>query len=102
MRYLLLPLLLLSLSASAVEPAAERQKELRSLLHQDCGACHGLTLKGGMGPPLLPETLNGKTDEFLAETILNGRKGTPMPPWRRFISHKEALWLIGILRHPEH
>jgi cytochrome c55X len=102
MKRLLLPLLLLSLSASAAEPAAERQEELRSLLHQDCGACHGLTLKGGMGPPLLPDTLNGKTDEFLAETILNGRKGTPMPPWGQFISRNEAFWLIGILRHPEH
>jgi cytochrome c55X len=100
MRRLLLPLLLLSFSASAVEPSAERQNELRSLLYQDCGACHGLTLKGGMGPPLLPETLSGKTDEFLAEIILNGRKGTAMPPWRQFISREEALWLVGTLRRP--
>lgn len=95
---LLLPLLLLSLPASAVEPPSERQQELRSLLAQDCGACHGLTLKGGMGPPLLPESLAGKSDEFLAGTILDGRKGTPMPPWRPFLSREEALWLVGILR----
>jgi cytochrome c55X len=102
MKYLLPLLLLLSLSASAAEPSAERQNELRSLLRQDCGACHGLTLKGGMGPPLLPDSLDGKTDELLAETVLNGRQGTPMPPWGQFISRDEALWLIGILRHPEH
>lgn len=85
----------------AKEPSPERQNTLRNLLKQDCGACHGLTLKGGMGPALLPDALAGKSDEFLAGTILNGRKGTAMPPWERFINHEEALWLIGVLRNPD-
>ncbi|MDD1612530.1 MAG: cytochrome c [Methylococcaceae bacterium] len=96
----LLPLLLVTLPAVSGEISPERQQALRDLLKQDCGACHGLTLKGGMGPALLPETLAGKSDDFLADTILNGRSGTAMPPWRPFVNRDEALWLIGVLRNP--
>lgn len=96
----LLPLLLVTLPAAGGEISAERQQALRDLLKQDCGACHGLTLKGGMGPALLPETLAGKSDDFLADTILNGRPGTAMPPWQPFMNRDEALWLIGGLRNP--
>jgi cytochrome c55X len=95
-------LLMLFSSACFAEPSSDRQNTLRNMLTNDCGACHGLTLKGGMGPALLPDTLAGKPDEFLAATILNGRKGTAMPPWQQFISYEEALWLIGILRKPVH
>jgi|WetSurMetagenome_2_1015567.scaffolds.fasta_scaffold693270_2 cytochrome c55X len=82
----------------AAEPSLERQVTLRNLLKNDCGACHGLTLQGGMGPALLPANLAGKPDEFLVSTILNGRKGTAMPPWQTFMNHDEALWLVGVLR----
>ncbi len=75
--------------------------ELRNLLKHDCGACHGLTLKGGLGPALLPENLNGKSDGYLLSTILEGRKGTAMPPWQQFLSQEDAIWLLGILRKPE-
>lgn len=95
--------LVLSLSmqtALAAEPSPTRQSELRNLLKNDCGACHGLTLQGGMGPALLPDSLVGKPDEFLVSTILNGRKGTAMPPWQPFMNRNEALWLIGVLRKP--
>ncbi len=82
----------------AAEPSPDRQTALRNLLNHDCGACHGLTLKGGLGPSLLPEALAGKPDEFLISTILNGRKGTAMPPWQPFMNRDEAAWLVGVLR----
>ena len=82
----------------ASEPSPKQQTMLRNLLKNDCGACHGLTLQGGMGPALTPDNLTGKPDEFLVATILKGRKGTAMPPWQPFMSHDEALWLVGILR----
>jgi len=93
-----LVLALMAIGCLAGEPALDRQTELRNLLKNDCGACHGLTLKGGMGPALLPETLAGKTDEILAAAILNGRKGTAMPPWQSFMNRNEALWLVKVLR----
>jgi cytochrome c55X len=98
----LLLLLWVTTSVFANEPTLERQNTLRNLLNHDCGACHGLTLKGGLGPALLPEALTGKPDDFLVTTILNGRKGSAMPPWQPFMSHDEAVWLVGILRKTEH
>ncbi|MBF6648681.1 cytochrome c [Methylobacter sp. BlB1] len=101
MRKLLL-LIWVSGTALAGEPSTDRQNALRNMLKHDCGACHGLTLKGGLGPALLPEALAGKSDDFLADTILNGRQGTAMPPWQQFINRDEALWLVKVLRNPEH
>lgn len=93
--------LLLALSSAAAwgaEPPPARQAELTHLLRQDCGSCHGLTLKGGLGPPLLPVSLAAHEAEGLAETILKGVPGTPMPPWAFEISPDEALWLAGRLK----
>ncbi|MGZ5031250.1 MAG: c-type cytochrome [Methylobacter sp.] len=102
-----LPFLMLVLTAVlanaslAGEPSPARQNAIRNMLNHDCGACHGLTLKGGLGPSLLPEALAGKPDEFLISTILNGRPGTAMPPWQPFMNRDEAAWLVGILRKSE-
>ena len=95
-------LLFVAINCLAAEPSPERQATLRHLLKNDCGACHGLTLQGGMGPALLPDSLAGKPDELLVSTILNGRKGTAMPPWQPFMSRDEALWLIRVLRKGKH
>lgn len=84
---------------TATEPPAERQKALLYLLRQDCGSCHGLTLKGGLGPALLPQNLTGKSDDMLVDTILHGRPGTPMPPWGFALSPDEVRWLVDMLRH---
>ena len=78
-------------------PAPARQKELVHLVRQDCGSCHGMTLKGGLGPALLPETLRDKPAEGLAATIYYGRPGTPMPPWKQFMSEAEAAWIVDKL-----
>jgi cytochrome c55X len=93
-----LTVIVASKTSLAAMPSIERQKYLSELLKNDCGACHGLTLRGGIGSPLLPENLKGKSDEYLLKTILEGRPGTAMPPWHSFISKDETLWLIGKLR----
>lgn len=79
-------------------PAAARRGELVALVRQDCGSCHGLTLKGGLGPALLPATLAHKDPAGLKATILHGRPGTAMPPWRRFFSDQEAEWIVANLQ----
>ncbi|MBF0247201.1 MAG: cytochrome c [Alphaproteobacteria bacterium] len=97
---------LLTLAALLIAPAAfaagdppeERQKVLLYRLIQDCGSCHGMTLKGGLGPALLPETLKDKADESLTDIILNGIEGTPMPPWAFETSASEAAWLVRVLK----
>lgn len=75
----------------------ERQKALVHLVREDCGSCHGLTLKGGLGPALLPDALKGKDVESLKNTILLGRPGTPMPPWNTFLTETEAEWIVAQL-----
>ncbi len=85
-------------SASAAQPGPERQQELLHLLRHDCGSCHGMQLKGGLGPPLLPEALTDKPAEMLRATILIGRAGTPMPPWWGILSEAEAEWLVNLLK----
>jgi len=85
-------------SAIVAEPTEDRQQELQNMLAHDCGSCHGLTLKGGLGPSLLADALRNKSDEFLVHTILEGRKGTAMPPWKPFITEQEALWLVQKLK----
>lgn len=92
---------LLAVLASAragADPDIERQRELVNLVRQDCGSCHGMTFRGGLGPPLTPEALREKPAESLALTILNGRAGTPMPPWRQFVSEAEAAWIVEKLQ----
>lgn len=84
--------------AAAAEPSAQRQGELIHLLRHDCGSCHGLTLKGGLGPPLLPEALEGQPGESLVHIILDGVPGRPMPPWRGLLPEDEVIWLVGRLQ----
>ena len=71
-----------------------RQDELVYLLRHDCGSCHGMTLKGGLGPSLLPAALADLAAESLIDIILRGVPGTPMPPWNPELTPAEAAWLV--------
>lgn len=94
--------LMLSASLHAGEGiSASRQQDLRNLLIQDCGSCHGLRMKGGLGPALLPSMLRDKPAEYLSAIILDGRPGTAMPAWRPLISPAEARWLVSLLLQGE-
>ena len=77
---------------------ATRRVELVAMVRQDCGSCHGLTLKGGLGPALLPDALKDKPADYLKTVILHGRPQTAMPPWARFLSESEAEWIVFNLK----
>ena len=81
----------------SAEPPSVRQAELRYLLLQDCGSCHGMTLKGGLGPALTTDALADKPPQLLLNTILDGRPGTAMPPWRGLLTADDAVWLVDEL-----
>lgn len=87
------------ITPAIAEPSPNRQAELRELLHQDCGSCHGMTLRGGLGLPLTPERMGALSAEGIAETILSGRPGTAMPPWAPFMTADEARWLATQLQN---
>jgi len=79
-------------------PDAARRAELERMIRHDCGACHGLALKGGLGPALEPALLAGRDAGELRAVILDGRRGTPMPPWRGLLSDDEARWMAERLQ----
>jgi cytochrome c55X len=81
------------------EVNAARQNELMYFIKHDCGSCHGMTLKGGLGPALLPETLSAQPKEYLVTTILEGRKNTAMPPWKSMLSRNDAIWITEQLQN---
>jgi len=83
---------------SFAETSITRQQQLLHLLKQDCGSCHGMTLNGGLGSALLPEILREKPNEMLIITILEGRPGTPMPPWKSLLSYDDAAFIVEQLR----
>ena len=81
----------------AVAPEEQRARELIHIVRQDCGSCHGLTLAGGLGPALTPDALVDKPFEGLVATVVSGRPGTPMPPFRGIVSEPEAEWIVDQL-----
>ncbi|GAB4361663.1 MAG: cytochrome c55X [Kiloniellaceae bacterium] len=81
----------------AADLSAGRAAELERLVLQDCGSCHGMTLKGGLGSDLRPQTLAGKSVDVLAEIVLDGVPGTAMPPWRPLLNEDEARWIANYL-----
>ena len=96
---LLLATALLALPVGATDSISlERKAALDHLLLHDCGSCHGLTMKGGLGPALTAERLAAFADDDLIAVILEGRPGTPMPPWETELSHAEAAWLVRRMR----
>ena len=79
-----------------VDPA--RQNELLYFVKHDCGSCHGMTLNGGLGPALLPQTLSAQPKSYIVHTIMEGRKNTAMPPWKSMLSRDEATWIAEQLQ----
>ena len=97
---------LLSLCSSAAESddvlSVKRQQELIYLLEQDCGSCHGMLLKGGLGPSLLVDNLREKPKQYLIKIISEGLPGTAMSPWKNILSPTEIEFLADYLLLAKH
>ena len=94
-------LLALALPAQGAEVAPDRAAELRHMVRQDCGSCHGLRLTGGLGSPITPEALEGRDPDDLALLILDGLPGSAMPGWRPLLTEDEARWIADYLLQRE-
>lgn len=90
--------LLLTGAASPAARADVDRARLADLVTQDCGSCHGLTLRGGLGRPLTVEALAHFPVETVRDIILDGLPGTPMPPWRPLLSVEEASAIADMLK----
>jgi cytochrome c55X len=85
-------------AAPVAAPDAQRRAVLVRMVRQDCGACHGMRLGGGLGPPLTPQALSERPLQALVATTLFGRPGTPMPAWQTLLSEADALWIAQQLQ----
>ena len=85
-------------SAVQAELPVSRQSEILHLIRHDCGSCHGMTLKGGLGPPLTAERVGQKSAGELAVIIRNGIKKTPMPPWEGILNDEDIAWIVKQLQ----
>ncbi len=94
-------LTLLLAAPALAEVPPDRARALEHMVLQDCGSCHGLTLKGGLGRPLTRDALAQAEPEALALIILDGIPGTAMPPWRPLMTEDEALWIAHYLKEKE-
>lgn len=91
-------LCLMAAPVPAEELTLQRKAELRNLVVQDCGSCHGMTLKGGLGSALRPIDLDGVEATTIAQIVLDGVPDKPMPPWRGLLSNSDALWIAHALK----
>ncbi|WP_354668015.1 c-type cytochrome [Marinobacter salexigens] len=99
-------LLMVILSPSALladgqpEPSSSLSA-LENLVMQDCGSCHGMTLKGGLGPALRPENLSHLPEKAIAAIIREGIPGTAMPPWKPLLAPVDIEWISHQLKTGE-
>jgi len=86
--------------ACRAEPVSpERMASLDHLLRQDCGSCHGMTLKGGLGPALLAERFADQDIDTIAAMILHGNPAKAMPPWEGLLSEADARYLAERIKN---
>jgi cytochrome c55X len=86
------------LPAAAQEVSGDHADRLDHLLRHDCGSCHGMTMKGGLGPALLPATLRDRDEDGLVQMILYGNPAKAMPPWGQLLTETEARWIVRRLK----
>lgn len=85
-----------ALPVLAGQPA--EQQVLANFVIQDCGSCHGLTMGGGLGPPLRPDDLAMLPEAAIAAIIREGVPGTAMPPWKALLTDEEIDWISEQLK----
>ncbi len=66
---------------------------------RECQGCHGPAHQGGVGSDIRPDVIKGKNAQMLAETILEGRAGTAMPPHNAILSKGDASAMVDYLQH---
>lgn len=89
-------LVLMPALAFSAEPKTEA--ELKNFVIQDCGSCHGLTFKGGLGPPLRPSDIDPLPEAAIEAIIREGVPGTAMPPWKALLTDQEIAWISKQLK----
>ncbi|WP_232540039.1 cytochrome D1 domain-containing protein [Azohydromonas aeria] len=85
--------------AQAAAPQAAQAAQPAALYRQHCAACHGEQRLGGMGPALLPQSLERLKPAEALKVITHGRAATQMPAFKEQLSGDEiqalAQWVYS-------
>ncbi len=79
--------------------AGTSNMDVEKVFEKECQGCHGPNHEGGVGSDLRPKVISKKNAYVLAETILNGRSGTAMPPFKEKFSKGDADKMVDYLQH---
>jgi len=95
--------LVMSVAALAVVSsglfAGTSNMDVEKVFEKECQGCHGPNHEGGVGSDLRPKVISKKNAYMLAETILNGRPGTAMPPFKDKFTKADADKMVDYLQH---
>jgi len=95
--------LVMSVAALAVVSsglfAGTSNMNVEKMFEKECQGCHGPNHEGGVGADLRPTQIAKKNAGMLAETILNGRPGTAMPPFASSMDKTDAQKMVDYLQH---
>jgi nitrite reductase (NO-forming) / hydroxylamine reductase len=71
-------------------------KPVSKFFADTCGACHGRSRQGGLGPTLIPSRLT-QPRAYYVDTVTNGRNGTLMPAWGRWYTAEQIALIVDFL-----
>jgi cytochrome c553 len=89
--------LLLALCYSVIDPALAAAPDAGVLFAKHCASCHGADRLGGMGPVLLPESLQRTKRDDAVRTIASGRPATQMPAFKDTLTPVEIEALVDYI-----
>lgn len=90
----------LGLATAALAAPVLAAPDATALYQQHCASCHGAQRTGGMGPALLPESLERLRPAEAIKTIAEGRQATQMPAFRNALSAEDIAALAQHIRTP--
>ena len=84
----------------ATAPESTATIDAAALYGTHCASCHGATRTGGMGPALLPESLERLRRPEALRVMKEGRNATQMPGFAQTLSSAEITALAGWIYQP--
>jgi WD40 repeat protein len=75
-------------------------QSVNELFNQHCVSCHGAQRTGGMGPALLPESLERLRKADATKVITQGRPATQMPAFGATLSEAQITQLVNWIYTP--
>jgi cytochrome c553 len=67
----------------------------------NCAACHGPDMEGGIGPALKGNSLISESNEpALVQIVNDGRETNGMPPFKEQLEEQEILDVVALLKDP--